>query len=185
MTPSRLNVLCCAVLTWCASWRPPRRSYRTYYTYRTPSDEHFKPHKVKIQKKRERAVPAVHHARVSKRMIYGQTQRGHLFKHVKQQKSERKLFFIKKIKIHVVCFSIVDSCVSDTEGNRNLWTAENNHHIRCRNSIQVSHGANNWIVSSFLFLFFLRMTTEKRRCDNKMIKMHKLPVSVSISLDKK
>jgi hypothetical protein len=56
--------------------------------------------------------------------------------------------------MQVVCFSIVDSRVSDTEGNRNLWTAENNHHhLRCRNSLQVSLGANNWIVSSFFFFF--------------------------------
>jgi hypothetical protein len=86
--------VCWAVLTWCASWRPPRRSYRTYYTYnRTPSDKHFKRHKVKNTRKRKSGPGSSRSSLETNDLRPNST--GTPFKHFKQQKSGRKWFFKK------------------------------------------------------------------------------------------
>ena len=156
------------VLTWCASWRPPRRSYRTYYTYnRTPSDKHFKRHKVKNTSKRKRkSGPGSSRSSLETNDLRPNST-GTPFKYLKQQKSGRKWFFKKENIKNKLSVSQLSTHAYQTRRETEICEQQRIIIIsRCRNSpssIARCEQLNRFLFILFFFKFFLRTTFLKKK----------------------
>jgi hypothetical protein len=155
MAPSRLNVLyLCAGLYWLGAHHDDHLeevTARTTHTIELHQTSISNGTRWKIQEK-ERAVP-VHHARVSKRMIYGQTQRGRLLNILNNKNQENK----KKNKLSVSQLS-----THAYQTRRETEICEQRRIIiisRCRNSpssIARCEQLNRFLFILFFYFFYGR-----------------------------